>query len=66
MSQLSISIPFNDEKGQDNLYVSEANQDAIAYLKLWPNWTNNTTLIIGEEGSGKVMKSRGARERASF
>ena len=53
MSQLSISIPFNDEKGQDTLYVSEANQDAIAYLKLWPNWTNNTTLIIGEEGSGK-------------
>jgi chromosomal replication initiation ATPase DnaA len=51
-------IPFNlgHEAGhsRDDLIVTDANRDAVAFIEAWPDWPGPFGIVVGPAGSGKT------------
>lgn len=55
--QVATQIPFDlghrTAWGRDNFLVSPSNQDAVAWLDLWPEWPAPALILYGPIASGK-------------
>lgn len=55
--QLTLSLPFDEALQRDDFIVSEANEQALGFIEMWPEWPANVALLIGPVGSGKTHLS---------
>ena len=52
--QLALEFPSRQAYGRADFLVAPCNQEAIAWIDRYPNWTTHALLIYGESGSGKT------------
>jgi chromosomal replication initiation ATPase DnaA len=53
MQQLPLDLAYRAAMGRDDFLVGKANQAAVSWLDLWPNWPAPALVINGPAGSGK-------------
>ncbi|MEM6780658.1 MAG: DnaA/Hda family protein [Pseudomonadota bacterium] len=57
MQEAAVQIPFDlghrTALGRDDFLVSPSNQDAVAWLDLWPEWPAPALIMYGPVASGK-------------
>ncbi len=51
--QLALALPHAESLARDNFLEGPANAAGIALVDAWPEWTSQTMLVVGPEGSGK-------------
>ncbi len=51
--QLPLHLPLEVATARDDLVVTDANRQAVAYVDAWPEWPGSVTLLAGPVGSGK-------------
>lgn len=53
-----IQIPFDlghrNALGRDDFLIAPSNQDAVAWIDLWPEWPAPTLILYGPKSSGKT------------
>jgi chromosomal replication initiation ATPase DnaA len=61
-----IALEFGRAPGltREELVVSEANAEAVAFIDAWPDWPSNVVVIAGPVGSGKTHLASIWREEA--
>ncbi len=52
--QLAFSLPYRTVYGRTAFWVSQCNEEAIAWIDKYPDWPQHAVWIIGPEGSGKT------------
>lgn len=58
MSQLPLPLDYRAADGEADFLVSEANQEAVAWLDRWPDWPQPQALLLGPAASGKSHLAR--------
>ena len=53
VSQIPFDLGYRTAHGRDDFLVAPSNQDAVAWLDLWPEWPAPCLVIHGEVASGK-------------
>tara|TARA_Y100000814_G_scaffold288753_1_gene260680 strand:- start:244 stop:921 length:678 start_codon:yes stop_codon:yes gene_type:complete len=51
--QLILNLHHRPAFGREDFFVSSCNEEAIAYIDLWPDWPAPLTWLCGAPGSGK-------------
>ena len=51
--QLILNLHHRPAFGREDFFVSSCNEEAIAYIDLWPDWPAPLTWLCGPPGSGK-------------
>lgn len=51
--QLILNLPFRPAQGREDFLVSRSNQEAVARIDDWPNWSGHVLIISGPGGAGK-------------
>jgi len=51
--QLPLDLRHSPRYGEEDFLESPCNAQALALVRLWPNWPRNMLLLTGPEGSGK-------------
>ena len=51
--QLILNLHHRPAFGREDFFVSSCNEEAIAYIDLWPNWPTPLIWLYGPPGSGK-------------
>ena len=68
MANAARQIPFDlDHRmalGRDDFLITPNNQDAVAWIDLWPNWPAPVLVIYGPQASGKSHLSSVWSERS--
>lgn len=62
--QLPLDLGHRSGFSRDDLVVTAANQDAVAYIERWPDWASPVTILAGPPGSGKSHLAAIWRDRA--
>lgn len=57
VTQLPLSLPFDERYGGEDFAVSPANAEAYAFIRSWPKWPAYGLIISGPEASGKTHLS---------
>ncbi len=52
--QLTLSLPYRTVYGREAFWVSQCNEEAIAWIDKYPDWPQHAVWIIGPQGSGKT------------
>jgi len=53
IGQLPLDLRLSPRYGEEDFLESACNAQALALVRLWPNWPRNMLLLTGPEGSGK-------------
>ena len=53
MQQLPLDLPVRPSYAEEDFLETPANAQALALVRLWPAWPQQSLLLIGPEGSGK-------------
>lgn len=53
MTQLTLDLPFRPAWEREHFLISESNQDAVAWIDAWPDWSDCCLALIGPKSSGK-------------
>lgn len=69
--QLPLALPHRPALGREDFLVADCNQEAVAWLDLWPNWPGPGLVIHGPPGCGKthlaeVWRARSGAVRVAF
>tara|TARA_R110000787_G_scaffold45760_6_gene111552 strand:+ start:13279 stop:13932 length:654 start_codon:yes stop_codon:yes gene_type:complete len=48
-----MNFSFRAATGRDDFLVTEANEDAVAWIDKWPDWPTRVLLLVGPKGCGK-------------
>jgi len=51
--QLPLQLPLQAANARDDLVVTPANHNAVAYIDSWPDWPGPVTILAGPVGAGK-------------
>ena len=52
--QIPMDFTFLTARGWEDFLVTEANEDAVAWIDRWPDWPVRSLLLVGPTGSGKT------------
>ncbi len=52
--QLTFDLPIRTALEREDFLVSPANQHAVDFVDLWPDWPNAVACLVGPSGSGKT------------
>lgn len=66
--QLPLHLPLEAAQDREDLVVSSANANAVAFLDSWPDWETPIAILAGPVGAGKTHLARvwATRADASF
>ena len=53
-AQLPFDFPLLNSYSFDDFAIGNCNEDAVKYIKLWPNWQHHALMIVGPEFCGKT------------
>ena len=56
--QLAFSLSYRTVYGREDFWVAPCNQEAIAWIDKYPEWSQHALWIIGPQGSGKTHMAR--------
>lgn len=62
--QMLLDLGHRAALGREDLLVAPSNQDAVAWLDLWPNWPAPALVIYGPEACGKTHLAEVWRTRS--
>lgn len=51
--QLPLDLPYRPSFAEEDFLAAPSNAQALALLRLWPDWPHKLLLLIGPEGAGK-------------
>jgi chromosomal replication initiation ATPase DnaA len=51
--QLPLDLPHRPSFAEEDFLEAPSNRQALAMLRLWPDWPQKTLLLLGPRGSGK-------------
>ncbi len=51
--QLTLELPHRTAFGRDDFFVAACNQEALAFIDIWPNWPGPLAVLCGPPGCGK-------------
>jgi chromosomal replication initiation ATPase DnaA len=51
--QLALELPHEESLSRDNFLEGPSNEQALALIERWPDWSNPVMMIVGPEGCGK-------------
>jgi DnaA regulatory inactivator Hda len=54
MKQLPLDLKHRTALGREDFLISSANQDAVAWVDKWPNWTAPALIVSGPPACGKT------------
>ncbi len=52
-SQLPLHLPVEAARARDDLVVTDANKQAVAFMDSWPQWPGPIAILAGPTGAGK-------------
>ncbi|MET0606580.1 MAG: DnaA/Hda family protein [Beijerinckiaceae bacterium] len=52
-SQFPLPLPFDEQRGPEDFFVSSSNEIAHATIESWPEWPYPALVLTGPEGAGK-------------
>ncbi len=52
--QIPLDLGHRNAMGRDDFLVTPSNQDAVAWVDLWPEWPAPALVLYGEQASGKT------------
>ena len=52
-AQLVLDLPFRTALGRADFFVTQSNEEAVAWLDRWPDWPGPAIFLHGPEGCGK-------------
>jgi chromosomal replication initiation ATPase DnaA len=64
VSQLALDLPFEEQRGAEDFFVSASNEAAFAAIESWPDWPDPLLVMVGPEGAGKSHLAAIWAERA--
>jgi chromosomal replication initiation ATPase DnaA len=53
IGQLPLDLPHRPSDAEEDFLAAPSNEQALALLRLWPDWPHKLLLLIGPEGAGK-------------
>lgn len=53
IGQLPLDLPHRPSDAEDDFLAAPSNEQALALLRLWPDWPHKLLLVVGPEGAGK-------------
>jgi chromosomal replication initiation ATPase DnaA len=62
--QLSFDLPVNAGQGRGDIFVSEANREAVEWIDRWPAWPTPLLVLHGPAGCGKSHLLQVWRDKA--
>lgn len=62
--QLPLELPHRPALGRDDFLVAACNQEAVAWLDLWPSWPGPGLVVHGPTGCGKTHLAEVWRARS--
>ncbi len=65
LQQIPLDLGHRTAMGRDDFLVTTSNQDAVAWVDLWPEWPAPALVLYGEEASGKTHLGAVWAERAN-
>lgn len=63
-TQLPLDLGHRTAMGRDDFLIAPSNQDAVAWIDLWPEWPAPCLILYGPVASGKSHLCAVWRERA--
>ncbi|MGI9364724.1 MAG: HdaA/DnaA family protein [Rhizobiaceae bacterium] len=51
--QIPLDLSISAPEGLDDLIVTEANKDAVSFIRSWPDWPGPIAVLAGPVGGGK-------------
>jgi chromosomal replication initiation ATPase DnaA len=63
--QIPLDLGHRTAMGRDDFLIAPSNQDAVAWIDLWPNWPAPALVIYGSAASGKTHLAEVWRARAN-
>lgn len=63
-TQLPLDLGHRTAMGRDDFLIAPSNQDAVAWIDLWPEWPAPALILYGPVASGKSHLCAVWRERA--
>ncbi len=63
--QLPLALGFRPALGREDFLVGASNQDAVAWLDLWPDWPAPALIVHGPAGCGKTHLAEVWRARSN-
>jgi chromosomal replication initiation ATPase DnaA len=54
MSQIALKFKFEEDYSSHNFVESICNEEALRWIKLWPEWSSHCIIIYGPESCGKT------------
>jgi chromosomal replication initiation ATPase DnaA len=68
--QLPLDLPHRPSFAEEDFLEAPSNAEALAMLRLWPDWPQKAMLLLGPRGSGKshlgAIWARRAKARVLF
>lgn len=64
-TQLPLDLGHRTAMGRDDFLIAPSNQDAVAWIDLWPNWPAPALVIYGPVACGKSHLAEVWRARAN-
>lgn len=62
---MPLDLGHRSALGREDFLVAPSNQDAVAFLDLWPDWPSRGLVIHGPEASGKTHLAHVWRARST-
>lgn len=62
--QIPLDLGHRTAMGRDDFLIAQGNQDAVAWIDLWPEWPAPALILYGPVASGKSHLCAVWRERA--
>ncbi|MDI9848106.1 DnaA/Hda family protein [Rhodoblastus sp. 17X3] len=53
IGQLPLDLPHRPSDAEEDFLAAPSNEQALALLRLWPDWPHKLLLLVGPEGAGK-------------
>lgn len=53
-TQIPMNFAFRKVTDRDDFLVTQANEDAVAWIDKWPDWPTRVLLLVGPQGCGKT------------
>lgn len=53
IGQLPLDLPHWPSDAEEDFLAAPSNEQALALLRLWPDWPHKLLLVVGPEGAGK-------------